>query len=97
MHRHRYAAILAEPAENAWMGFVYMGKTAPRVRMFDASHMCSTETPNHCIRSGHVLLESHSLNTERTPHQTGTNNAGICHHTPPCLGERVKLPAVPKV
>jgi hypothetical protein len=97
MHRHRYAAILAEPAENAWMGFVYMDKTAPRVRMFDASHMCSTETPNHCIRSGHVLLESHSLNTERTPHQTGTNNAGICHHTPPCLGERVKLPAVPKV
>jgi hypothetical protein len=38
-----------------------------RVRMFDASHMCATATPNHCIRSGHLLSESHSLNTERTP------------------------------
>jgi hypothetical protein len=89
---HRLSALLAEPVQNAWMGFLFADKTSPRSRLFHGSHTCSTASPNHCMREEHVFLETLLLNSERSPHQTGANNAGICYHNPPCLGEKVKRP-----
>jgi hypothetical protein len=81
--RHRVVAMLHEPPENLWMMFVYLDKTSPKTRMFEASHRCCIKSPNTCIRPEHVFLETVKTNGERTQHQRGNK---VCDHADlPCL------------
>lgn len=88
MVRHRVVAMLNEPPENLWMAFVYLDKTSPKTRMFDASHRCCTKYPNYCIRPEHVFPETNKTNNDRSQHQRGNQ---VCDHADlPCLSVKLK-------